>query len=151
MSKSWKSLSGALFVFVSLVAPASEQTITLSPDVTTLVAPVLNAAVAVATRENEKTYAVLDEKVEKVLNPQTATTTEALAVLLGFYIGEASAENISCELVARGKPVLPMLRRYANATVIVPGFDMSRTRRITTEYEIVVERINSGERCERED
>jgi hypothetical protein len=151
VSKSWTlPLLGALVAFTSLAAPAPEQPITLAPSVAALVAPVLSAAARVAAREDEKTDAELDEQISKVLSPRTATTTEALAVLLGFYVGEAAAENISCELVARGKPALPMLRRYKKAVVVVPGFDMSRARRITTEYDIVVARINSGEGCEPE-
>jgi hypothetical protein len=151
VSKSWTlPLSAALVAFASLATPASEQPIILAPDVAALVAPILSAAATVAVREDEKTDAALDEQISKVLSPRTAKTTEALAVLLGFYVGEAAAEDISCELVARGKPALPMLRRYKKAVVVVPGFDMSRARRITTEYEIVVGRINSGERCELE-
>jgi hypothetical protein len=151
VSKRWKLLvSGVWFACTSMAAPATEQTVTLSHDVAGFVAPVLSAAAAVAAREDTKTDAALDEQLSKVLNAQTASATEALAVLLGFYVGEAAAEDISCELVARGKAALPMLRRYANAVVVVPGVDMSRARRITTEYEIVVAGINSGERCVRE-
>jgi hypothetical protein len=150
VSKSWKLLvSGVWFACTSMAAPATEQTVTLSHDVAGFVAPVLSDAAAVAAREDAKTDAALDEQLSKV-NAQTASATEALAVLLGFYVGEAVAEDISCELVARGKAALPMLRRYANAVVVVPGVDMSRARRITTEYEIVVAGINSGERCVRE-
>jgi hypothetical protein len=152
VSKTWKLLlSGAWFALASLNLPASEQAITLPPDVGVLVAPVINAAAAVAAKEDETTDSALDDRLDKVLNPRTAKTTEALAVLLGFYVGEAAAEDISCELVAPGKRALPMLHRYMNSIVVVPGFNMSHARRITTEYEIVVRRINSGERCEREE
>jgi hypothetical protein len=151
VSKTWKLLlPGACFALSSAIVPASEQTITLSHSIAALVAPVLDAAAAVAVKEDETTDSALDDRLDKLLSSRTAKTTEALAVLVGFYVGEAAAEDVSCELVARGKRALPMLHRYMNSIVVVPGFDMSHARRSTTEYEIVMQRINSGERCERE-
>jgi hypothetical protein len=139
--------------FLAVSQPAfavSPQTVTLSPEVAALVAPVLNAYALVAEHDDSKSESVLDEKLQNILNSHAPAANEALAVLLGFYVGEASGEDISCELVARGNTVVPLLHRYADTLVIVPGANKSQAQHINAEYSIVEKRISSGEQCVRE-
>jgi uncharacterized protein YecT (DUF1311 family) len=128
-----------------------QRTVTLPSNVAALVAPLLRAAAVVAAGGKEDAYAALNAALASILDSHTLTSTEALAVLLGFNVDEASADAISCELVARGEKVLPALYRYANVIVVVPGMDMSLARRVPSEYSVVdVEgRIKLGEHCKR--
>ena len=137
---------------VSATTLASSHVVSLTPDISRLVAPVLKvAANSASSKGAEKDAEVLDARLERVLEDHSAASTEALVVLLGFYIGEHPAEDISCEIVARGAQVLPLLHRYAEASVIVPGINMATVRPIKTEYEVVESRIQSGEKCVREE
>ena len=115
-----------------------------------LAAPVLNAMVDVRSGENQRNLRALDDAVEAVCNKRTPASDEALAVLLQFYVGEHSSEDISCELVHRGRRVLPFLEKYHGRQIVVPGVDMSRTEPLDTLYEEVRHRIRAGEKCERE-
>jgi hypothetical protein len=49
---------------------------------------------------------------------KTKSSDEALVVLMNFYIGEASGEDLVHEITVRGKRMLPLLLKYRNATVI---------------------------------
>lgn len=144
-----KALWIVLVAFLPVMVMGA-QTIVLQKEIATLVAPVLNAAAAVAAGETEEKDEVLDKALAPILDSRKYTSTEALTVLLGFYVGEAPAEDISCELVARGKTVLPLLHHYANREIAVPGVSMLLAQRITTEYSVVEARIGSGEHCVRE-
>jgi len=105
----------------------------------------------VAATDDATTESAMDDQLRRVLDSRTTKTTAALAVLVGFYIGEAASENISCELIARSKLSLPMLRRYTDAVVVVEGLNTSHVlRRTTTEYLAIIRRIESGEHCARE-
>jgi hypothetical protein len=142
------------FILASAVAACGhlgmKENVVVPERVARLVAPVLNSQVEVMTRDVEETETVLGRDLDRVLTDQSSNGTEALAVLRGFYIGEAGGEDVACELVARGKSALPALRYYSTHEVIVPGADISLVRRGEGEFEIVMHRIEAGEQCERE-
>ena len=115
-----------------------------------LAAPVLNAMIDVRKSEDERTLRALDDAVEHVCNKRTPASDEALAVLLEFYVGEHSGEDISCELIHRGRRVLALLEKYHGRQIVVPGVEMSRTEPLDTLYEGVRHAIRAGETCERE-
>jgi hypothetical protein len=106
--------------------------------------------IQVRLSENEHTLRTLDDAVERVCNRNNRSSDEALAVLIEFYVGEHSAEDILCELVHRGKRVLPLLAKYHHRKIVVPGVDMSRTEPLDTLYDEVREQVRRGEHCERE-
>lgn len=135
------------FIAAAFACAGSPPTTSVSSEVAALVAPVLNAQAAVFARDDEQNESILSEKVASILRDQSPTGTEALAILLGFYVGEASGEDISCELVSRGKSTIPLLHRYSTWEGAVSGVEMSHVRRTRTEYPIVESRINSGEHC----
>jgi hypothetical protein len=135
---------------VSLVSSAAE-TVTLRPAVAHLVSPVLRAYAHYVMNQTRLGPDKLEAALETVLYDRSKEGTEALAVLAGIYIGEHSAEDVSCELVARGAVAVPFLRLYSTSPVKMPGVDMRRFERNTSQYEGLIQRIDNGEHCERED
>jgi hypothetical protein len=143
-------LATIVICFFVAVAPSEASVATVPKAAARLVAPVLQAMISVRSSENEQTLMALDDAVERVCNRNNRASDEALAVLIEFYVGEHSGEDISCELVRRGMRVLPLLAKYHHHKIVVPGVDMSRTEPLDTLYDDVRERIHHGEHCERE-
>ena len=136
-----------------LLAFQSGMAATLTPPkaVQQRLATVLNAHLQVKHEgESAATRDALESALSPILVDRSATGDETLAVLLGFYIGEHPSEDISCELVSRGRPVLKYLKKYESAQVVVPGVSPEALEPIKTEYPIVIGRIQAGERCARE-
>jgi len=48
---------------------------------------------------------------------------EALVVLLHYYIGEATGEDNTVEIIDRGKKMLPYLKKYQTHTPQIPNRD----------------------------
>ena len=101
--------------------------------------------------DSEASHKAFDRAFDPLLNKRTTASNEALAALLSFYIGEHANEDLTCELVARGKAVLPLLEKFRNhrinvskTIVVIP------TEHKSSEYDSVIKRIKSGEHCERE-
>ena len=100
--------------------------------------------------DTEATASSLDAALSSLLNDQSPVGDEALAVLLGFYIGEHPAEDIACELVHRGKRVEKYLSKYQAAEVALPLVAMPLPEAVRSEYPLVIRRVRAGERCTRE-
>ena len=100
--------------------------------------------------ENEHTIATLENALARIFRQNNRASDEALAVLVEFYVGEHSGEDIFCELVHRGKRVLPLLAKYHGRRITVPGVEMSRTQPNDTLYAGVQKEIREGRSCERE-
>ena len=135
---------------LTLAFPAYAETVKVSDDVAALVVPVLSARSKSAAHDTEKNAEALDRALSPILEKRTAQTTEALAVLLGYYIGEHPGEDVSCELVARGKEAEAPLEKYAQAKIILPGSKRFKPRSVQSEYPIVLRRIKAHEQCVRE-
>jgi len=127
-------------------APDNHHAIAPPRPVSALVSPVLNAYDAVAAKDDESAELPLNSALHKVLEAKTGYGDEALAILLGYYIGEASGEDVSCELVSRGRYVLFYIDKYAKVEPVITGVH-SRHARVFDEYAIVRHRIMSGEVC----
>ena len=140
----------AVLCLASLSCSAAE-TVALKPAVAHLVSPVLSAYVRYVKNQTTVGPDKLEAALQTVLYDRSKDGTEALAVLAGIYIGEHSAEDVSCELIARGAAAVPFLRRYSEHPVTMPGIDMRRFERNTSQYEGLILSIANGERCERED
>jgi hypothetical protein len=118
------------------------------PDaVASLVAPVIRAQADVAKHDDEQSEAALSSALSPVLQDHSPTGTEALVYLLGVYVGESSGEDIACELVGRGKEVVPLLRQYEASQSVPREIDPALIRRSAVEYPIVEARILRGETC----
>lgn len=141
-----------LLVGISLLGcaiPANAEKIERAPSTASLalVAAVLNAHIKVSSEDTETNESELGRQLRRVFDDHTASGTDALALLLGLYIGESSGEDVSCELVNRGKSVIPRLHYYSLHEVNIPNVQMSRVHRIPGEYSIVEQRIAKGEHC----
>jgi hypothetical protein len=144
-----KISSSVLFAALALHATGiAAASIPLSKEVNDLVRPVVDAFFLVLKRDDMKNESNLQEKLTPILDTKNATTDEALSVLLGIYLGEGSGEEIECELVNRGKAILPLLRKYTNAQVAISGVDTSKLHPSNGLYTSVEKRIRNGERCE---
>jgi hypothetical protein len=131
--------------------PTVAATVTPQKPVQQRVAAVLDAYSRIVHEgETEATARALESALSPILNDRSEIGSETLAVLLGFYVGEHPGEDISCELVARGRPILKYLRKYESARVVVPGVTSDALKSVKTEYPIVVKRIEAGDICARE-
>ena len=103
------------------------------------------------TRDSEESWKAFDRVFDPVLNKRTPSSNEALAALLSFYIGEHPNEDLTCELIARGKAVLPLLEKFRDRdididkTIVVVRIDDKAAR-----YDAIISSIKAGEHCERE-
>lgn len=131
----------ALLLAISVRVPAAPAS---------LVVPVLDAFAKLRESENEQTTRALESALSRVFEKNTRASDEALAVLIQFYVGEHSGEDLFCELVHRGKRVLPLMKKYHHRTIVVPGVDMSRAEPLDALYDEIVDEIRRGEHCERE-
>ena len=134
----------------TLALPAYGETVKVSNEVAALVVPILSAHSQSAVHDTEANAEVLDRALLPILEKRTPQTTEALAVLLGYYIGEYPGEDVSCELVARGQEAKALLEKYAQAKIMLPGAKRLNLRSVQSEYPIVLRRINAHEQCVRE-
>jgi hypothetical protein len=114
-----------------------------------LIRPVFTAYSRVLREETEETSNGLEHALTRVFKDKSSVRDEALAVLLGFYLGEHSGEDISCELVSRGRRVLKKLEKYRYATIVVPGAPQGSLRAQPGEYSGVIARVRSGKHCTR--
>jgi hypothetical protein len=138
-----------MFIAGPLAAGASD--VTPPRDVQLRIAPVITAYRAMTNQgETTATREALDSALAAVLDDDSAAGDEALAVLLGFYVGEHSGEDISCELISRGSRVLAYLQKYDASRAMIPILSGPMPDRVSTEYSVLAKRIRSGERCSRE-
>jgi hypothetical protein len=140
----------AALVLAILALPAVARTVVPRKCVRQRLNPVFAAYADVLKAQTEHRAQRLDAALDKVLNDKSTFADEALAVLLGFYLGEHSGEEISCELVHRGHRVLRFLKTYEKATIKLPGVAADALRPDQSEYQVVIERIAAGEHCTRE-
>jgi hypothetical protein len=85
----------------------------LEPSVERSVVNVLHAKAATrAARESEETSRAFDRALDPLLEKRSKRTDKALAALVSLYIGEHPSEDITCELVSRGRHVLPLLKFF---------------------------------------
>jgi len=86
---------------------------TVDAKVARLVEPVLDALVqSQGCSDREESFYEADKHLGTILGLRTDASDEALVVLLYFYIGESSCEDIIHEISKRGRRMVPYLRRY---------------------------------------
>jgi hypothetical protein len=57
-------------------------------------------------------YQAFEERFDRLLGMKGPAADEAIAALMCFYLGEASADGIVCEAINRGPRIVPYLRRF---------------------------------------
>jgi len=109
------------------------------------------AAAKMQTVGDEESLKAFDTVFDPVLDKQNRTSNEVLAVLLSFYFGEYPDEDLTCELIARGKSVLPALRKFRNREIVISKQFRSAPSEVNAaKYDWVIEQIESGEWCNRQ-
>ncbi len=56
----------------------------------------------------------------KLFQDRTKSSDEALVVLMHYYIGEATGEDLLHHVTIRGKRMLPLLLKYRDAHIVFP-------------------------------
>ena len=105
------------------------ETVTVPPSVTKLLIPVLDAykkgRIDDSQDKEQRGGSLWNAAVMagKVMDNKTPAGDEALVVLLHYYIGEATGEDNTIEIIDRGKKMLPYLRKYQTHTPQIPDRD----------------------------
>jgi len=136
----------------------------LRPEVLSFVRPVLENYITkykLSYGEDSKGY-FLDKNEERIemyqtkfyksldalISNKSTDADEALAYLLNVYIGEHPGEMLVCEVINRGKRILPLVLRYRDCTPFTglePFPDFLEGSRLLPEY--AIEGINKGKKC----
>lgn len=140
---------GAVVLIIAGAAQAARPaTIEVSHRVTRLIVPVITATTALDRIDSRQNRDALDRSLRALLTTRTRETDEALAILLGFYLGDESHAALQCELLARGRRPLPLLKRYRNREPQLHGYVYSATLiGPYTEYDDIIGRLSADERC----
>ena len=105
------------------------ETVTVPPSATKLLIPVLDAykkgRIDDSQDKEQRGGSLWNAAVMagKVMDNKTPAGDEALVVLLHYYIGEATGEDNTIEIIDRGKKMLPYLRKYQTHTPQIPDRD----------------------------
>jgi hypothetical protein len=99
---------------VIISAPACAQNAPTSGNVATdLAANVVDIAVeALAKDDGSPKWQELDRRLSKLFGNKTKDGDEAVVILMSFYIGESTAEELHENLLSRGPRMIPLLERY---------------------------------------
>ena len=120
-------------VVLTLVLQITSAAATVVPpsDVQGKVRPILDVCRrAVATQGEHQNAAFLEAErlTGKLFQDKTKSSDEALVVLMNFYIGEATGEDLLHHVTVRGKRMLPLLLKYRDARVVFSKGDYASIR-----------------------
>jgi len=95
-----------------------------------LVKPILDlcAKANVSQAEHHTAFLEAEGLTGKLFQDKTRSSDEALVVLMNFYIGEATGEDVLHHVTVRGKRMLPLLLKYRDASVIFAKRDYASIR-----------------------
>jgi hypothetical protein len=97
----------------------------------------------------DATDSLFDDRFQAVLDDDSSTGDEVLALIAPFYAGESNAEDLQCEVTKRGDRMLPLLRRYQGCPP-TPGVDpFPRSLQVVPGvYEDLIRAIADRDTCE---
>ena len=99
--------------------------VTVPPAVAIRVTPVLDAIVrsrkASPTASPFAEWFKVEKPVTRVMEDRSPAADEALVVLVQFYIGESTSEDLNHEITKRGRRMLPYLRKYRRDLARIAG------------------------------
>ncbi len=93
-------------------------------DVQELVKPILDLCAEAKASQGERQNAAflqIEKLMGMLFQMRTKASDEALVVLMNFYVGEASGEDLLHQVTVRGKRTLPLLLKYRTAQVVFSG------------------------------
>jgi hypothetical protein len=111
-----------------IAASANAATITPSKPAEALVTPILDLLVQAKSLNGEQQQAAYWQSgnlLGQLFQLKTKTSDEALVVLMGFYVGEASGADLLHQVTVRGKRMLPLLFKYRKSSVVFRNRDYS--------------------------
>jgi len=111
-----------LILVVAMAAQITAATRTVVPPISVQerVKPVLDLCESAEAKQGEAQSADFYQAAKvlgQLFQLKTKSSDEALVVLMGFYIGESTEEDLLHEVTARGKRMLPFLLKYRKASV----------------------------------
>jgi hypothetical protein len=116
-----------LFLVIALTlglhTAATAATVVPPSDVQEKVRPILDLCrQAKATHSGRQNTMFLETErlTGKLFQDKAKSSDEALVVLLNFYVGEATGQDVLHHITVRGKRMLPLLLKYRDAHVILP-------------------------------
>jgi hypothetical protein len=120
----------------------------IHPAVERLLKPVLKARVVVQETGNffDEHF---DSAVYDLVRSHDPAALEARVAAMGYYLGEHSGEELTCAVVNAGAAARPLVERYRRCR---PRTSMEQElggiRNLRTLYDITLEEISKGIRCE---
>ena len=121
----------ALLIFFAgrLPLTAQAETVIVPPSVSKLLIPVLDAYkkgwIDDSQEKEHRGGSLWNAAVlaGRGMDNKAPAGNEALVVLLHYYIGEATGEDNTVEIIDRGKKMLPYLKKYQTHTPQIPNRD----------------------------
>jgi hypothetical protein len=112
-----------LIFTIALTLQAANVTAAIVPprNVQELVEPILSLCAEARESQGERQNAAFWQAaglIGKLIDMKTQSSDEGLVVLMNFYIGEATGEDVLHQVTVRGKRMLPLLLKYRNAHVV---------------------------------
>ena len=107
-----------------------------------------NGAFKGSSPHREKAYQMFCS----ILKNRTPEGDKAVAYLLNIYVGEHSGEELVCEVINRGRRILPLVKKYSECiplTGLEPLHEFIQGSGVLPGY--AIEGINKGERCQNVD
>jgi len=108
---------------LGLHTASTAATIVPPSDVQEKVRPILDLsrqAKATHSAQQNAMFLEAERLTGKLFQDKTKSSDEALVVLMNFYVGEATGEDVLHHVTVRGKRMLPLLLKYRDAHVIFP-------------------------------
>jgi len=90
-------------------------------DIQQLVTPILDLCAEAKTSQGEHENAAFWQAAKLIgtlIQMKTKASDEALVVLMNFYVGESTGEDVIHHVTVRGKRMLPLLLKYRNAHLV---------------------------------
>lgn len=117
-----------LIIALTLALQVTNTPATVVPpnDVQEKVRPVLDLCLQAAATQGGRQSAAFFEAARltgELFQERTRSSDEALIVLMNFYVGEATDEDVLHHVTVRGKRMLPLLLKYRDARVVFPKKD----------------------------
>jgi hypothetical protein len=138
MSRSLIMIVAVLCVMFTISACAQD---TSMGSATALAANVIDIAVeAFAKDDGGPKWQELDRRLGKLFDNRTKAGDEAVVILMSFYIGEYTGEELHENLLSRGPRMIPLLERYLRAEPV--SLLMKYPARVRLERETTISFLN---------
>ncbi len=127
--------------------------------VATLLRPVVEGLVIVQASwatdaaQDVLAHSLFETRFYALLDDKSPEPDEALVALRAYYVGEDNAEELDCELMIRGRRLLPLLERYQRCPPVAGRGPFPRNLQTVMpddDYIETIAAIRRGEPCERE-